>query len=80
MKNPAMLMRLKRDWEGFCKRHPKMLRYIAYVSDNYMNDGTVVDITVINAEGKAIHGNARLTAEDAAFLQQIRALLVDDKK
>lgn len=76
MKNPAKLLKLKREWDGFAGRHPKLLRYLAYVSDHSLEDGAILDLTVTDPEGKALHANAKLTAEDVAFLQEIRALLM----
>ncbi|MBR4701646.1 MAG: hypothetical protein IKP19_08150 [Oscillospiraceae bacterium] len=75
MKNPAKLLRLKRMWDGFATRHPKLLRYLAYISDNSLEEGAILDITVTNSQGKSLHSNARLTAEDVQFLKEIRAVL-----
>ena len=75
MKNPAKLLKLKRQWDGFASRHPKLLRYLAYVSDYSLEEGAILDLTVTDAEGKALHSNAKLTAEDVAFLQELRAAL-----
>ena len=75
MKNPAKLLKLKRMWDGFATRHPKLLRYLAYVNDNYMEEGTLVDLTVTDAKGKALHSNAKLTAEDVEFINAVRAAL-----
>lgn len=79
MRNPAQLLRMKRKFDGFAARHPKMLRYLSYISDNYLAEGTLLDITVTDTEGKSLHSNARLTAEDVAFLQEVRVLLSGDK-
>lgn len=73
--NPARLLRLKRLWSGFAGRHPKMLRYLAYISDHNLEEGTVLDITVTDPRGGSLHSNAKLTAEDVAFLQEVRAVL-----
>lgn len=75
MKNPAKLLQLKRQYEAFTARHPKLMRYLAYVTDNCMTEGTVMELTVTDATGKAIRGNARLSAEDVAFLQELRRQL-----
>ena len=75
MKNPAKLLRLKRMWDGFATRHPKLLRYLAYISDNSLEEGAILDITVTDSKGKSLHSNARLTAEDVQFLKEIRAVL-----
>ena len=72
VRNPAKLLQLKKQYEAFADRHPKFLRYLAYITDNYMTEGTVMSVTVTDAEGKSLHGNARLTAEDVAFLKEVR--------
>ena len=77
MKNPAKLLKLKKQWDGFATRHPKLLRYLAYVSDHNLADGTILDLTVTDKDGNALHANARLTAEDVEFMQEIRALLMN---
>ena len=75
MKNPAKLLQLKKQYEAFTERHPKFMRYLAYITDNYLAEGTVMDLTVTDAEGRSIHGNAKLCAEDVAFLQEVRRML-----
>ncbi len=78
MKNPAKLLQLKKQYTAFSGRHPKFMRYLAYITDHYMAEGTVLDLTVTDAEGKSLHGNAKLSAEDVAFLQEVRRLLSKD--
>ena len=75
MRNPAKLMQLKKQFVAFSGRHPKFMRYLAYITDNYITDGTVMDVTVTDAAGNSIHGNAKLCAEDVAFLQEVRRML-----
>ena len=79
MRNPAKLLQLKKQYEAFTARHPKFLRYMAYIVDHSMEEGTVMDVTVTDPTGKSLHGNARLTAEDVAFLREVRALLSSEK-
>ena len=78
MRNPAKLYQLKKQFEAFTARHPKFMRYLAYITDNYIAEDTVMDVTVTNAEGKSLHGNAKLTAEDVAFLREVRRTLGKD--
>ena len=80
MRNPAKLLQLKKQYEAFIDRHPKFMRYLAYITDHYISEGAVMDVTVTDAEGKSIHGNAKLTAEDVAFLQEVRRMLSKDKE
>lgn len=79
MRNPAKLLQLKKQYEAFTTRHPKFLRYMAYIVDHNMEEGTVMDVTVTDPAGKSLHGNARLTAEDVAFLREVRQLLSSEK-
>lgn len=78
MKNPAKLLQLKKQYSAFLDRHPKFMRYLAYITDNYMEDGAVLDVTVTDPAGKSLHGNAKLSAEDVAFLQEVRRMLAGD--
>ncbi len=78
MKNPAKLLQLKKQYSAFLDRHPKFMRYLAYITDHYMEEGAVMDLTVTDAKGQSLHGNARLTAEDVAFLKEVRQMLSGD--
>lgn len=78
MKNPAKLLQLKKQYSAFLDRHPKFMRYLAYITDHYMEEGAVLDVTVTDAAGKSLHGNAKLSAEDVAFLQEVRRMLSGD--
>ena len=78
MRNPAKLLQLKKQYSGFLDRHPKFMRYLAYITDHYMEEGSVMDVTVTAPDGRSLHGNAKLTAEDVAFLQEVRQMLSGD--
>ena len=79
MINPAKMIQLKKQYEAFLERHPKFMRYMAYITDNYISEGAVMDVTVTDTQGKSIHGNAKLTAEDVVFLQEVRRMLGGDQ-
>ena len=78
MRKPAKLLQMKKQYEAFVERHLKFMRYLAYITDNCVTEGSVIDVTVTDAEGKSIHGNAKLCAEDVAFLQEVRRMLSKD--
>ena len=78
MRNPAKLLQLKKQYSAFLDRHPKFMRYLAYITDHYMEEGSVMDVTVTAPDGRSLHGNAKLTAEDVAFLQEVRQMLSRD--
>ena len=79
MINPAKLLQLKKQYDAFIERHPKFMRYMAYITDHYISEGAVMDVTVTDAEGKSIHGNAKLCAEDVTFLREVRRMLGGDQ-
>ncbi len=79
MRNPAKLLQLKKQYEAFIERHPKFMRYMAYITDHYIEEGAIMDVTVTDAQGKSIHGNAKLCAEDVVFLQEVRRMLGGDQ-
>lgn len=78
MRNPAKLLQLKKQYQAFVERHPKFMRYMAYITDHSIEEGAVIDVTVTDTQGSSLHGNARLCAEDVAFLQEVRKMLSGD--
>ena len=73
--NPAMLLRLKHDWEQFTKRHPKLMRYLGVISRSHLREGVIVELAVRDPDGSPLRANFRLTSEDVELLQTVRELL-----
>ena len=73
MRNPAKLLQLKKQYEAFTARHPKFMRYLAYITDNYMSEGTVMDVTVTDTTGKSLQVgivSLQLSAQRCQVFQQ----------
>ena len=79
MINPAKLLKFKKRWEEFQARHPKFLRYLGVVKNGYFGVGSILDVTVTDPAGKALHTNLRLTEEDVVLLNEVAELLREGK-
>ena len=77
MINPMTLLKFKGEWSAFTKRHPKFIRFLSVVKNEYIKEGSIIDITVTDPDGKAVHANLRAEAEDIAVFDQVKALLGD---
>lgn len=52
MFNPSKLFKLKGSWDRFAMNHPKFVNFIAALRNNYIKEGTVIEINVKTEEGK----------------------------
>ncbi len=68
-------MHFKKEWSDFMQRHPKLMRYMKVVGDEHLQEGMILDLTVIDPDGKRLHANARMCQEDVALLRTIKELL-----
>lgn len=70
--NPTKMLKLKKEWDAFNARHPKFVRYLGVVkAGGYLADGSVVDVTITNPDGKALHANVRMTKEDIELINTL---------
>lgn len=75
MVNPMALLKLKKEWELFTQRHPKFIKFLGVAKDDYIREGTVIEMTVTDPDGKAIRANLRATPEDMAVFDEIKKML-----
>lgn len=69
------LLGFKKEWELFTQRHPKFVRFLDVVQKDYIHEGTVIEMTVTDPDGKAVRANLRATPEDMAVFEQVKQLL-----
>lgn len=72
--NPAMLLRIKQAARDFRERHPKLPKFIEYVSHNHLCEDAVLEIRVRTPAGEEVKTNLRLTREDVALIEDLRQL------
>lgn len=72
MFNPAMLFQAKNMWERFQNNHPKFPRFLQVVGNEYMQEGTVIEISVTKADGENLTSNIKLNKEDMDLISMIK--------
>lgn len=72
MFNSSMIFQMKSMWDRFVSNHPKLPRFLQVVGSSYLQEGTVLELTVTRADGEQVASNIRLTAEDMEFLAAIK--------
>lgn len=74
MFNPAMIFQIKNMWDRFQKNHPKFPRFLQVVGSEYIQAGTVLEISVTKANGENVTSNIKLNEEDMELIAAMRDL------
>ena len=72
MFNPGMIFQFKNMWERFQRNHPKFPRFLQVVGNEYMQEGTVIEISVMKADGENLTSNIKLNKEDMDLIAMIK--------
>lgn len=73
--NPMTFLKIRKMWGEFTEAHPKFLPFFRDLSSSgYLGEGSVIDITVTEPEGKSLRYNMRLTQEDLELMREIANL------
>ncbi len=75
MMNPAKLLTLKKDWDGFASRHPRFVQFIMALMRSGMGPGAVIDISVTLPDGNTMQSNIKLAQEDVEFFGKLKDLM-----
>lgn len=75
--NPMKLLQIKSAWDTFRHNHPKFPQFIKAVGKGALTEGTVVEISVITAEGKSLSTNLKITAQDMELFEQLKELAAE---
>ena len=74
-----LLLQLKPAWEQFKTNHPKLMNFVKAASkDGFMDEGTLIEISITNSSGKTIASNVRVKQEDLTFLTTFKSVLEDE--
>ena len=74
MFNPTIIFQMKNMWDRFQKNHPKFPRFLQVVGSEYIQAGTVIEISVTKANGENITSNMKLNEEDMELIAAMRDL------
>lgn len=68
--NPLKFLELQNSWNQFKCRHPKFPGFLKAVSKHAIAEGTILEITVTDPDGKSYTSNLRLTKEDLELFKK----------
>ena len=75
--NPLKLLQIKNAWDQFTIRHPKLPAFLRAVSSNAIGEGTILEMTVITADGKKYNTNLKISAEDMQMVNDLKNMAND---
>ena len=74
--NPVSFLQLRPAWEQFKANHPKLLSFVSAASKNsFLDEGSLIEITVTNSTGKTMSANVRVKQTDLEFLNSLKQLM-----
>lgn len=77
--NPMYLLQLKPAWEQFKKNHPKLVNFVKAASkDGFMDEGSLIEISITNSQGKTISSNVRIKQMDLDFLNTLKSAMEEN--
>lgn len=74
MFNPMKLMQFKQMGERFRANHPRIPGFFE-AAFRSVREGSVIEMTVTDPEGKSVCANIRVTAEDMEMLREAREIM-----
>ena len=69
------LGQLKNKFEDFSGRHPKFVQFFTGALPANLSGGSVLEVKIINPEGKELKTNIKVTEEDAKLLEELAGAL-----
>lgn len=70
----TMIQKLKADVNRFRANHPKFPMFLKAVSQNAIEEGTIIEINVTTPEGRNYCTNVKLKADDIALFESLQSL------
>lgn len=69
--NPMGLMKIKGLFDKFNNNHPKVVMFFKNCGRE-IKEGSVLELTITNPDGKTMCTNMKITAEDVELFKQIK--------
>ena len=73
--NPMNLVHLKPKMTAFGNRHSRFVQFFSTVRDSGLKEGTVIEISVTDPEGKQLCANMRACAEDIELINELTDMM-----
>lgn len=74
MPNPADIMKLMGLKKRFENNHPKFLAFISNVARKGIEEGSIIEVTLITPEGTKTTANMKVTADDVAMINDLKGM------
>ena len=77
--NPMQLLKMKSAWDRFRAAHPKFPLFLNSVMQDGIREGTVLDFTVTEPDGKTYRSNLKISQQDLELFQELKELAAQAK-
>ena len=72
--NPMQLLKMKSAWDRFRAAHPKFPLVLNSVMQDGIREGTILEFTVTEPDGRRYCSNLKISQEDLALFQELKEL------
>ncbi len=77
--NPMQLLKMKSAWDRFRAAHPKFPLFLNSVMQDGIREGTILDFTVTEPDGKTYRSNLKISQEDLELFQELKELAAQSR-
>lgn len=72
--NPLGFMKIKPLFERFTQDHPKLLMFFSAAAGQ-VSEGSVIEVTVMNADGYKMRTNIKVNANDVELFGELKKMM-----
>ena len=72
--NPMAILSMKSSLEKFRDNHPRFMQFLATMTQNGLEEGTILECKVITPEGKEIQANIKINQDDLELIEKIKEI------
>lgn len=69
------IMKIKSAWETFNGNHPKFMPFMKAIAQDGVQEGTIIEIKVMNSAGKEYNTNMKITQSDLELFAQMKSMM-----
>ena len=73
--NPMALMKLMKMKNQFSADHPKFVAFLKLILSRPMEEGTVIEMTIIRPGEESVTANMRVNQSDLAMFEELKTLM-----
>ncbi len=73
--NPMQLLGMKKDVEKFKDNHPRFIQFIQAITQDGLQEGTILECKVVKPDGKEMQTNIKVTQDDLELIQKLKGMM-----